>query len=104
MKLILTTAALAVAIVLPSAALAAPVGSGPTATVNGTATAEIVAPLQIGCRPMHWGQLAPLHTGTYVVMNAQGNPPDDPSDTLVVPGTVTSAQPGHCDVTGESLA
>ncbi len=99
MKLILTTAALAVAIVLPSAASAAP--GGPTMTVHGTATAEVVAPLAVSCLPMHWGKLAPLATATYVVMNAQGNPLDDPNN-VVVPGSRTNAQPGHCDVTGES--
>jgi hypothetical protein len=98
MKLILTTAAASAVLALPTAAFAAP--GGPPATINGSATAEVIAPLQLTCGPMHWGQLAPLHTATTVTMNAQGIPLDDP-DNIVVPGSRTNAQAGHCDATGE---
>jgi hypothetical protein len=99
MKLILSTAAAIAVLALPTVASAAP--GGPAATINGSATAEVIAPLQIHCLPMHWGQLSPLHSDTWVIMNAQGNPLNDPNN-VVVPGDRTNAQPGHCDVTGEA--
>lgn len=100
MKLILTTAAATVAILTPTVASAAPGGSGATSTIQGTASAEVVAPLQIECGAMHWGRLAPQHSATTITMPPDGNPLVDP-DNISVPGSRENAQPGHCDVTGE---
>jgi len=98
MKLILTTAAASLALAFPTAALAAP--GGPPATITGTASAEVIAPLQIECGAMHWGKLAPQNFATTIMMNAQGTPLTDPNN-ISVPGDRNNAQPGHCDVTGE---
>ena len=95
MRLILTAAA--ASLLLPTAAFAQ---AGPASTANATATAEVVAPLQIGCGPMHFGKLAPIHTATTVTVPAQGTPLGDP-DNIVVPGTRNNAQPTGCNVTGE---
>lgn len=102
MKLILTTAAAAIAFAMPSAALAAPGGAGATSTIQGTASAEVVAPIQIECPgPMNWGKLAPQHFATTISMDTDGSPLNDPSN-ISVPGARNIASPGHCDVTGEA--
>lgn len=95
MKLILTAAA--AALILPSAAFAQ---AGAPASTTANASAEIIQPLHIACGPMHFGQIAPLHTASAVTMNAQGTPLGDP-DNIVVPGTRDNAQPSNCSVTGE---
>lgn len=97
MRLILATAAASMALAFPTVALAAPAGA--SSTITGTASAEVIAPLQISCGAMHWGQLAPQHTAKPITMNAQGNPLTDPYD-LSVPGDRDNAQPGNCTVTG----
>lgn len=101
MKLILTTAAASVALAFPTVASAAPGGSGATSQITGTASAEVIAPLQITCGAMHWGQLAPQHTASTITMPSNGNPLVD-TDNISVPGARTNAAPGHCDVTGEA--
>ena len=96
MKKMLTTAAAILAV--PSAAFAQ---AGPTSTATADASAEVVAPLQVQCNTMHFGQLAPRDTPTYVVLPPQGTPLEDPYD-IVVPGTRTTSTPGNCNVTGEA--
>lgn len=98
MKLILTTAAASLAVAFPTAALAAPGGS---TSIQGTASAEVVAPIQIECPgPMNWGMLAPQSFATTITMDTDGSPLTDP-DNISVPGARNIAAPGHCDVTGE---
>ena len=96
MRLIL--AATAALLVLPSAAFAQ---AGPSSSATADASATVVAPLQVACDKMQFGQLAPLATATYVVMPAQGQPLQDPFN-IVVPGTRDTATPGNCHVTGEA--
>lgn len=95
MRLII--AATAAMLVLPSAVFAQ-AGSSSSATADASAT--VVQPLQVDCDTMHFGQLAPLSSPTYVIMPAQGSPLEDPYD-IVVPGTRDFATPGNCHVTGE---
>lgn len=95
MRLILTLAA--ASMLVPTAAYAQ---AGAPSTANATASAEVVAPLQIACGPMHFGQIAPKATAAVVVLPAQGTPLID-ADNVVVPGTRNNAQPTGCNVTGE---
>lgn len=99
MRLLIATAAASVALVFPTAAGAAP-GGGP-ASITGTASAEVIAPISVRCPGwMRWGTLASRSTPATVTMNPAGTPLDDPDD-VVVPGSDISGQPAHCDVEGE---
>ena len=102
MKLILATATATLALALPTVASAAPGGAGATSTIQGAASAEVVAPIQIECPgPMNWGQLAPQKFATTISMDTDGSPLTDPNN-ISVPGARNMASPGHCDVTGEA--
>ena len=93
----------AASIVWPLLSSAAFAQTAPPPSITAHATAQIAAPLKIGCSAMHFSSLAARHSTTYVVLPADGSAIVDPYK-IVIPGTSQDARASACTVTGDVAA